>query len=91
MEETKVVDNKSEASKKESSAKKKSGKSFFGKIKAFLEGVKAEVGKIAWLTRDDIVKQTTAVVVASVVCCALIAVLDYAFGEGINLLMSFSK
>ncbi|MBR4638947.1 MAG: preprotein translocase subunit SecE [Butyrivibrio sp.] len=85
MEETKVVENKSKTSKN------KTGKSFFGKIRDFFEGVKAEIGKIIWLTKDDVVKQTTAVVVASIVCCILIAVLDYAFEEGINLLMSVSK
>ena len=85
MEETKVVENKSKTSKK------KSGDSFISKIAGFFEGVKAEIGKIIWLTKDDIVKQTTAVVVASIVCCILIAVLDYAFEEGINLLMSVSK
>ncbi|MBO4457344.1 MAG: preprotein translocase subunit SecE [Butyrivibrio sp.] len=91
MEETKVVDKKSEASKKESSKKKKSGKSVFSRISGFFEGVKAEISKIIWLTRDDVVKQTTAVVVVSIICCALIVVLDYAFGNGINLLMSISK
>ena len=85
MEETKVVENKSKTSKK------KSGKSFFENIRGFFEGVKAEIGKIIWLTKDDVVKQTPAVVVASIVCCILIAVLDYAFEEGINLLMSVSK
>ncbi|WP_081670766.1 MULTISPECIES: preprotein translocase subunit SecE [Butyrivibrio] len=84
MEETKVVENKSKTSNK-------SGKSFIDKIRGFFEGVKAEIGKIIWLTKDDVVKQTTAVVVASIVCCILIAVLDYAFEEGINLLMSVSK
>ena len=91
MEETKVVENKSKASKKDSSSKKKSGNSIFTRAKAFFEGVRAEIGKIIWLAKDDIVKQTTAVVVASIVCCILIAVLDYAFEEGINLLMSVSK
>ena len=91
MEETKVVENKSKASKKDSSSKKKSGNSIFTRAKAFFEGVKAEVGKIIWLTKDVIVKQTTAVVVASVICCALIAVLDYAFSEGISFLISIAK
>ena len=89
MEETKVVDKKSEASKKESSSKKKkSGNSLFSRISGFFEGVKAEVNKIIWLTRDDIVKQATAVVVVSIVCCALIAVLDYAFEYGMNFITS---
>jgi preprotein translocase subunit SecE len=58
------------------------------KIKNFFTGVKAEFGKIIWPTREDIIKQTTAVVVVSVICCALIAALDYAFGFGMDKLTS---
>ncbi len=53
-------------------------------ISAFFAGVKAEFGKIMWPTKDDILKQTTAVVVISVIVGAIIAVFDYAFGYLIN-------
>ena len=93
MEETKVVDNKSEKAK--SSSVKKSNKSKDGivaktvsKITDFCAGVKAEFGKIIWPTKDDMIKQTTAVVVVSIICCALIAVLDYAFEYGMNFITS---
>ena len=79
MEETKVVENKSATSKK-----KKSG----SKIGAFFTGVNAELGRIIWPTQNDMIKQTTAVVAVSVVCCALIAVLDYAFRIGVNFITS---
>ncbi len=58
------------------------------KIKHFFVGVKAEFRKIIWPTKDDIIKQTTAVVVVSAICCALIAVLDYAFEYGMNFITS---
>jgi preprotein translocase subunit SecE len=58
------------------------------KIKHFFTGVKAEFRKIIWPTKDDIIKQTTAVVVVSAICCALIAVLDYAFEYGMNFITS---
>jgi preprotein translocase subunit SecE len=58
------------------------------KIGAFFKGVKAEFARIIWPTKDDIIKQTTAVVVVSVICCALIALLDYAFGFGMNFITS---
>ena len=58
------------------------------KIKSFFTGVKAEFKKIIWPTKDDVTKQTTAVVVVSVICCALIAVLDYAFEYGMNFVTS---
>jgi len=86
MEETKVVENKSATSKK-----KNSGEGFGSKITAFFTGVKAEFGKIIWPTKNDMIKQTTAVIVVSVICCALIAVLDYAFSEGISFLISIAK
>lgn len=56
------------------------------KFSAFLDGVQAEFGKIIWPTKEDIIKQTTAVVVVSVICGALIAVMDYAFEAGLNFL-----
>ncbi|MBQ9589525.1 MAG: preprotein translocase subunit SecE [Butyrivibrio sp.] len=93
MEETKVVQNGSEASQKDASAKKKKKSKFsiraiLTKISDFFNGVKAEFGKIIWPTKDDIFKQTTAVVVVSVICCALIAVLDIVFEYGVNFLTS---
>ena len=91
MEETKVVDNSSATSKKETSAKKSAKKgndTVFSRIGDFFTGVKAEFGKIIWPTRDDIVKQTTEVVVVSIICCALIAVLDIAFEYGMNFITS---
>ena len=90
MEETKVVQNNSETSEKKSSAKKSKKKEngVFSKISGFFTGVKAEFGKIIWPTREDIVKQTTAVVVVSAVCCALIALLDIVFEYGVNFITS---
>ena len=68
MEETKVVENKS------TSSKKNSGKGFFAGLGSFFSGVMAEFGKIIWPSQNDMIKQTTAVIVVSVICCALIAV-----------------
>ena len=51
-------------------------------------GLKAEFNKIVWADPKDVSKQTTAVVVVSVICCALIAVLDYAFEYGMNFVTS---
>ena len=57
-------------------------------LSAFIDGVKAEFNKIVWPTREDIIKQTTAVVVISFVVGALIAVFDYCFGYVINFITS---
>ena len=58
------------------------------KVSTFFKGVKAEFNKIIWPTRDDIIKQTTAVVVVSAITCALIALLDIGFETGMNFLTS---
>ena len=58
------------------------------KMSTFFKGVKAEFNKIIWPTREDIIKQTTAVVVVSAIACALIAVLDIGFETGMNFLTS---
>ena len=64
------------------SSRQKSG------LATFIEGVKVEFNKIKWPSREDIVKQTTAVVVISVIVGALIAVFDYGFGYLVNLITS---
>ena len=61
--------------------------------RSFFKGIKSEFKKITWPTKDDVLKQTLVVtvitvVVVSVICCALIALLDYAFGFGMNFITS---
>lgn len=82
MEESKVT----ESTKKNSTGKEKSAPRKENRISKFFEGVKAEYAKIVWPSKDDIIKQTTAVVIISLISGALIAALDYGFGYGINLL-----
>ena len=65
----------------ENGAKTKAKKSG---ISSFMDGVKAEFNKIIWPSREDIIKQTSAVVVISFIVGALIAVFDYGFGYLIN-------
>jgi preprotein translocase subunit SecE len=79
-----------EETKKNTAVKKnkKAEDGVVSKISGFFTGVKAEFGKIIWPTKDDIIKQTTAVVVVSAICCALIAVLDIAFEYGMNFITS---
>ena len=82
---------KKEASKKDSkkdSSKKAKKES---KIQGFFKGVVAEFKKIMWPTKDDTIKQTTAVVVVSAISCALIAVLDIAFEYGVDKLIHLFK
>ena len=57
-------------------------------LSSFINGVKAEFNKIMWPSKDDIIKQTTSVVVISLIVGAMIAVFDYGFGYLVNLITS---
>ncbi len=58
------------------------------KSKGWFKGLKAEFHKISWTSKDDIIKQTIAVVVVSVILGLLIAVIDFLLQTGINFLVS---
>ena len=66
--------------------KKKEKESLGDKIKNWCKGLKAEFGKIAWESRENITKETIAVVVISVVVGLLIALIDTILHYGINFL-----
>lgn len=52
----------------------------------FFKGVRKEFSRIMWPSRSDVVKQTFAVVVLSVLCGLMITLLDTGFSTLINLL-----
>lgn len=54
----------------------------------FFDGVKAEFKKISWPDGSSLGKQTTAVIIISVIVGALISVLDLAFQYGFNFISS---
>lgn len=56
--------------------------------KSWLEGLKAEFGKISWPAKDALVKQTAAVVVASLVLGLIITILDTFIQYGIDFLVN---
>ena len=68
----------SEKSVKEKSAKKKSG---------FFRSLKAEFKKIVWPGKETIMKETTAVVVVTVILGAIIALLDFVIKTGLDKLI----
>ncbi len=53
---------------------------------SFFEGVKAEFKKVSWPEKNDLVKQSIAVVCTSVVVGIIIAIIDFAVKYGVNLL-----
>ena len=58
--------------------------------KSRFDGLKAEFKKIIWPDRKSLVKQTGAVVAVSIVLGVMIAVLDFIFQYGIDILVNIS-
>ncbi len=58
------------------------------KGKTWVEGLKAEFRKIIWPTKDDIQKETTAVVVVSIILGVIIAILDFIIQNGVDFLVN---
>ncbi len=56
--------------------------------KSWFKGLKSEFKKIVWTDKKTLVKETTAVVVITVLLGALIAVLDLGIQFGVNFLTS---
>ena len=57
---------------------------------SFFKGVKAEFNKITWPDKDDLIKESVAVVCISAVLAALIALFDTVLQYGINFMSTLS-
>ncbi|BBF44477.1 preprotein translocase subunit SecE [Lachnospiraceae bacterium KM106-2] len=55
--------------------------------KSKFKSLKSEFSKIVWPEKDALVKQTGAVVIASIILGVIIAVVDAGFNAGIDLLL----
>ena len=56
--------------------------------KSWFKGLKAEFRKIVWPDKKTIAKETTAVVVVTVILGLVIALLDFIITHGVNLLVN---
>ena len=54
------------------------------KKKSRLQGLKAEFRRIIWPDKDTVVKETTAVVVVTVILGVIIALLDFVIKTGLD-------
>ena len=59
-------------------------------VQSWFNGLKAEFKKIIWPNRESLVKQTGAVVAVSIVLGILIAVMDFIFQYGVDILVNIS-
>ena len=56
--------------------------------KSWFDGLKAEFKKIIWPDRKSLVKQTGAVVAVSIVLGMIIAIMDFIFQYGVDILVN---
>lgn len=63
---------------------KKEGQSLSAKFSAWWKGLKGEYSKIIWENRESVTKQTTAVVVITVILGVIIAIIDWVLKNGID-------
>lgn len=82
-----MADEKKKAAADTSSASKDKKSKNEKKKESFFEGVKKEFRKIIWPTKDRLFRESTAVVVCSVVLGALIALLDAIIKYGVDYLV----
>ena len=54
---------------------------------SWVTGLKAEFGKIIWPTKENVAKETTAVVITSIILGLIIAILDFIIQYGVNFLV----
>jgi preprotein translocase subunit SecE len=55
--------------------------------KSFFKGLKAEFKKISWPDKDTLLKQSTAVVIISIILGLIIAALDWCIQFGVDKLL----
>ena len=61
-----------------------------GSKKSWFDGLKVEFKKIIWPERKSLVKQTGAVVAVSIALGMMIALMDFIFQYGIDILVNIS-
>jgi preprotein translocase subunit SecE len=57
--------------------------SLFARISLFIRQVIAELRKVIWPTRKELVTYTTVVIIFVLIMAAIVAVLDFAFTRGV--------
>ena len=58
--------------------------------KSWLDGLQAEFKKIIWPNRADLARETGAVVAVSIVLGMIIALMDFIFQYGVNILVGIN-
>lgn len=60
---------------------------FFGRIANYFKEVKAEMKKVVWPTRDDVVSSVKVVIISTIIVAVVLGLLDFAFTEAFRFIM----
>jgi len=71
----------------QNTAASNSGKAAESGVQSFWKGLKSEFRKIIWPPKDTLIKQSTAVIIVSVIVGAIIAIIDRGVLYGIDFLL----
>ena len=58
-----------------------------GKIAEFFRGIKVELKKVVWPTKEDVLSSVKVVIVSTVIIAVILGLLDLGFSELFRLLM----
>ncbi|WP_058485981.1 preprotein translocase subunit SecE [Defluviitalea phaphyphila] len=56
-------------------------------MKSFFQQFKGEFKKIIWPNREDLIKQTTTVIVTSLIVSGIVFVIDIVYSKGFDFIM----
>ena len=56
----------------------------FGKVNSYIDGVRAEIKKVSWLTNNELIGSTGVVVVFSVIMSFFLFITDFSISELIS-------
>jgi preprotein translocase subunit SecE len=57
------------------------------KVQTFLQEVRAEMGKVTWSTREELMGSTAVVLMTMFILSSFIGVADFVFSQALNILL----
>jgi preprotein translocase subunit SecE len=58
----------------------------FDKVSGFIKEVKAELGKVSWSTREELIGSTSVVIALTALLALFIFVIDFVLARGLSIL-----
>ena len=57
-----------------------------GRVRSFLKESKAELKKVVWPSKDDVLSSVAVVLISTVIIAVILGLLDFLFVSGMNLI-----